>query len=85
MQNESAAVNLKINSMTTIQVNERTKAGKVLIETARVMAVKYKGISVVQDYDTDDPALLKKMLDARMSGIIDREKVMETLNGILEK
>ena len=71
--------------MTTIQVNERTKAGKVLIETARMMAVKYKGISVVQDSDMDDPALLTKMLSARKSGTVDREKVMETLNGILSR
>jgi len=85
MQNEFAAVDLKIYSMTTIQVNERTKAGKLLIETARMMADKYKGISVVQDSDTDDSELLKKMLAARKSGTVDREKVMETLTGILAK
>jgi hypothetical protein len=71
--------------MTTIQVNEQTKAGKVLVETARIMAMKYKGISVVQDSDIDDPELLKKMLAARKSGIVGSEKVMETLNGILAK
>ena len=76
---------IKYRGMTTIQVNERTKAGKVLVETARMMADKYKGISVVQDSDTDDPELLKKMLAARKSGVIDREKVLDTLNVILEK
>ena len=71
--------------MTTIQVNERTKAGRALIETARVMAGKFKGIAFVQDSDVDDQVLLKKMLAARKSGEIGREKVMATLKGIIEK
>ena len=71
--------------MTTIQVNERTKAGRVLIETARIMAEKFKGIEFLQDNDIDDKVLLKKMLAARKSGIIPRELVMETLNGIIKK
>ena len=71
--------------MTTIQVNEHTKAGKALIETARVMAEKYKGIEFIKDSDLDDKDLLKKMLDARKSGIVSRDQVMVTLTGILEK
>ncbi len=71
--------------MTTIQVNERTKAGKALIETARVMAEKYKGIEFLQDSEPDDKSLLKKMLSARKSGIVSRDQVLGTLSGILEK
>lgn len=71
--------------MTTIQVNERTKAGRALIETARVMAEKYNGIELVQDGEIEDPLLLKKMLAARKSGITGLNQVMETLNGIIEK
>jgi len=71
--------------MTTIQVNERTKAGKALIETARVMAEKHKGIEFLQDRDPDDKDLLKKMLSARKSGTVSRDQVMGTLSGILEK
>jgi hypothetical protein len=71
--------------MTTIQVNERTKAGKVLIETARIMAEKFKGIEFVQDTDVNDQQLLKKMLAARKSGIVSRRQIMETLDGIIEK
>ncbi len=71
--------------MTTILVNEHTKAGRALIETARVMAEKYKGIEFVQESDVDDQLLLKKMLDARKSGEMTRGKVLETLNGIMEK
>jgi len=72
-------------TMTTIQVNERTKAGKALIETARIMAEKYKGIEFLQEGDQDDKYLLKKMLSARKSGTVSRDKVMGTLSGILAK
>ena len=71
--------------MTTIQVNERTKAGKALIETARVMAEKYKGIEFIQDSDTDDQDMLKKMLAARKSGMVSRDQVLGSLTSILEK
>ncbi len=71
--------------MTTIQINERTKAGKALIETARVMAEKHKGIEFLQDSDLDDMDLLKKMLSARRSGTVSRDEVMGTLSRILEK
>ena len=71
--------------MTTIQVNENTKAGKVLIETDRIMAEKFKGIEFVTESETDNRVLLKKMLAARKSGAVKRELVIETLDGILEK
>ena len=71
--------------MTTIQVNEHTKAGRALIETARVMAEKYKGIEFVQDSDVNEQELLKKMLAARKSGEVTRDNILETLNGIIEK
>lgn len=71
--------------MTTIQVNERTKAGKALIETARIMAEKNKGIEFIKDRDPDEKDLLKKMLIARKSGIVSRDQVMGTLARILEK
>ena len=35
--------------MITIEVNERTKAGKALIETARIMAQKFKGIDITEE------------------------------------
>ena len=71
--------------MTTIQVNEHTKAGKVLIETARIMAEKFKGIEFIRESDIDDKVLLKKMLAARKSGIVKRELVIDSLNGVIEK
>jgi len=66
--------------MTTIQVNERSKAGKVLIETARLLAQGHKGVEVIIEGNIDDTALLKKMLAARKSGLVERQKVLETLN-----
>jgi uncharacterized spore protein YtfJ len=35
--------------MVTIEVNTRTKAGKALIETARLMAEKFKGIYIMEE------------------------------------
>ncbi len=35
--------------MVTIKVNERTKAGKALIETARLMAQKFSGIDILEE------------------------------------
>lgn len=35
--------------MTTIEVNERTKAGKALLETARIMAQKNEGIEITSE------------------------------------
>jgi hypothetical protein len=71
--------------MTTIEVNEKTKVGKALIETAQVMAEKHKGIKIIHDGDEDDSVFLKKMLKARKSGLIDREIIMSTLNDLIEK
>jgi hypothetical protein len=35
--------------MVTIEINERTKAGKALLETARVMAEKHQGIDITDE------------------------------------
>jgi hypothetical protein len=37
--------------MVTIEINERTKAGKALLETARVMAEKNEGIEITNEND----------------------------------
>jgi hypothetical protein len=36
----------KKTAMVTIEINERTKAGKALLETARIMAQKNEGIEI---------------------------------------
>ena len=39
-------LNLKIFTMIAIEINERTKAGKALLEAARIMAQKNEGIEI---------------------------------------
>jgi hypothetical protein len=38
-----------ISDMVTIEINERTKAGKALLETARIMAEKNEGIEITNE------------------------------------
>jgi hypothetical protein len=56
--------------MVTIKINERTKAGKALIETARVMAQKYKGIDILED----DQDLLEKMKTNYQSDLLSKQE-----------
>jgi hypothetical protein len=70
--------------MTTIQINERTKAGKALIETARVMAEKFKGIKFINEDDAEDQELLKRMVEGR-TGFVSEARVMKKLNRIIKK
>jgi len=56
--------------MVTIKVNERTKAGKALIETARVMAMKYRGIDILED----DHELLGKIKKNHQSDLLSEEE-----------
>lgn len=71
--------------MTTIRINEKTKAGKALIETARLMAEKYKGINISSGDEENDATLLRKMTEARKSGLVERSKVLDALDKIIEK
>jgi hypothetical protein len=56
--------------MVTIKINERTKAGKALIETARVMAQKYRGIDIIED----DQDLLEKMKTNYQSDLLSEQE-----------
>jgi hypothetical protein len=38
-----------MKTMTTISINERTKAGKTLLELARILAISNKGVSINVD------------------------------------
>lgn len=66
--------------MVTIKINERTKAGKALIETARVMAQKYRGIDILED----DQELLDKMKTNYQSDLLS-EQEKEAFLKVLEK
>jgi len=56
----------KACNMVTIKVNEHTKAGKALIETARIMAQKFKGIDIIED----NSILYEKMKANRQSDLL---------------
>jgi hypothetical protein len=56
--------------MVTIKINERTKAGKALIETARVMAQKYRGIDIIEE----DQDLLEKMKTNYQSDLLSEQE-----------
>lgn len=60
--------------MTTIQVNERTKAGKLILETARMLAKGNKGILITSD-EEEDHVLLAKMEKNRSGELLnDKEQ-----------
>lgn len=64
--------------MITIEINERTKAGKALLDTAMVLAKTNKGIAICNE--ATDKALVKKMLAARKSGIMSETEKTAFLN-----
>jgi len=41
--------------MTTITINERTKAGKTLLELAKLLAVSNKGVKIEEEESPYDP------------------------------
>ncbi|MDZ7775734.1 MAG: hypothetical protein U5L09_09145 [Bacteroidales bacterium] len=57
--------------MITIRVDENTKAGRVLIETVRMMADKYSGIDI--DY-AEDEILEQRMKDNDQSDFLSEEE-----------
>lgn len=59
--------------MTTIQVNERTKAGKLVLQTARMLAKGNKGILITSD-DEEDRVLLAKMEKNRTGKFLSDEE-----------
>jgi hypothetical protein len=52
--------------MITIEVNERTKAGKALLETARIMAQKNTGIEIT----IENSVLVKKIKQNRKNQLL---------------
>jgi len=73
--------------MTTIQVNERTKAGKLILQTARMLAKGNKGILITSD-EEEDRVLLAKMEKNRTGKILndnEQSDFMETLRKTAEQ
>jgi hypothetical protein len=61
--------------MVTIKVNEKTKAGKALIATAKAMAQKYAGIDIIED----DQVLLEKMKTNHKSDFLSEQEQSDFL------
>lgn len=51
--------------MVTIEVNERSKAGKALLATARLLALKNKGIIFYEEDDKEFSKLIEEGLKSR--------------------
>lgn len=48
--------------MTTITINERTKAGKTLLELAKLLAVTNKGVKIEEEEESPyNPEFVKKI------------------------
>ena len=47
--------------MTTITINERTKAGKTLLELAKLLAVTNKGVKIEEEGSSYNPEFVKKI------------------------
>jgi len=57
--------------MTTITINERTKAGKTLLELAKLLAVSNKGVKIEEEespYDPEFVAVVQKRYADYKSG-----------------
>lgn len=57
--------------MITIKIDERTKAGRVLVETVRMMANKYNGIHIEEE---DDEVLEKRMKENDQSDLLSEDE-----------
>lgn len=64
--------------MVTITLNERTKAGKALLATARLLAEHSKGI-VFEDDATEDRAMGELMKSQKTGETVSRASVMKEL------
>ncbi|SHG96398.1 hypothetical protein SAMN05444372_11252 [Flavobacterium micromati] len=53
--------------MTTITVNKRTKAGKALLELAKLLSLNNKGVEIIEE-SPYNPEFVKKIIDAEKRG-----------------
>lgn len=65
----------------TIEIDDKSKAGRSLVELAREIAKNLKGVKVFEKYDEaeEDAALLRLMEEGRKSGYADNEQVERKL------
>ncbi len=66
--------------MAIIEVNERTKAGKLILETALLLSKENKGISVFES----EKRLLDKMKANRKNDLLNESETESFLQQLLE-
>lgn len=66
--------------MTTIEVNERTKAGKLILDTAILLSKENKGIAVFES----EKVLLEKMKKNRKNDFLSETETNDFLNQLLK-
>ncbi len=66
--------------MATIEVNERTKAGKLLLETALLLSKENKGISVFES----EKRLLNQMKANRKNDLLNDSETKSFLDELIE-
>ncbi|GEM_PF-1052686 len=66
--------------MATIEVNERTKAGKLILETALLLSKENKGISIFES----EKSLLDKMKANRKSDLLSDSETKSFLKQLIE-
>lgn len=68
--------------MVTIEIDSKTKAGKALIETARLMAQKFRGITITEE----NSVLVERIRKNHQNDLLDEtEKTLflEELNNLV--
>ena len=68
--------------MTTITINERTKAGKTLLELAKLLSVNDKGVEI-NDESPYNPEFVEKVLKAEQNIKEGKTKTID-LNNLWE-
>jgi hypothetical protein len=66
--------------MITIEINERTKAGKALLETARIMAQKNEGIEIT----AENSILVAKMKRNHKNNLLSESEKKDFLKELHE-
>ena len=66
--------------MATIEVNERTKAGKLILETALLLAKENKGITIFES----EKMLLEKMKINRRNDFLNEDETAAFLDQLKE-
>lgn len=60
--------------MTTITINKRTKAGKTLLELARLLAISNKGVTIDESGVDSEDENIEKKLTSKQKVFINRLK-----------